>query len=215
MNLLSEFKYQTYEREYITKYNKSIKNQLKIIAYSTCSDEISQSHIDTSINNYDYGYIYRDTTDNNRIVGFILWSIRNQPYTLQDEIYIRILCGRGLGELLFNDIEDVAHKNKINTIILIPVNDKIQNHYILKYGFKLRGYDKKLKGIVLYKNINMNNIIKLNMKNKTTKYNYSMKKNNMKKRRTYKLRRKNINNINEFIEYSKSKKIMNLSHLNN
>lgn len=88
---------------------------------------------------------------------------------------------------------------------MVPINDKIKNHYINNYGFKLRGYDKSLKKNIYYKllNYNINNILKLN---KTpTKYKTHTK------RHTLKIK-KHINNINDFIEASKPKKIINLEN---
>jgi hypothetical protein len=173
MNLLNEFKYQNYEREYITKNNKSIKNQLKAIAKTVCYNEIPQKYIKNSIKNYDYGYVYRDITNNDKIVSFVLWNIKKQQHNMDKELYIRIICGKGFGKIMFNDVEEYAYQNKINIITLAPINEKVKEHYIMKYGFKIRGYDKVIQSDILYKEIN-NNIIHINMSK--IKYNIKNKK---------------------------------------
>jgi hypothetical protein len=217
MNLSTEFMYQIFEKEFITKYDSSIKKQLKVIANNICYDTIPQRYIDNSIKKYEYGYVYRDTRNNNKIIAFVLWSIIKSPETSLNELHIHIICGKGLGMLMFNDIEEYAIQSKINTITLVPSNDKVKAHYIDSYGFKLRGYDKKIDGIIYYKNININynfiigknKKIKRNKKH-TIKHVYNKNKQNIKrhtlKQKQYK------NNINNFINASKPKKIINLNN---
>lgn len=205
MNLSNEITYQKYDREYITNHSSSIKRQLEVIANSLCYHHLRPDYISSSIKNFKGGYIYRDTTNYNNIAAFVLWSIRKSGPSSPNELYIRIICGKKLGRLMFYDIESFAVANNIKTIILSPINDTIKNHYINNYGFKLRGYDKQIGYNIYYKNLISYNTFNrrhttLKRKNKT---------NNMRRKMTLKTRIIN-NNLNNFFNAFQSHKIINI-----
>jgi hypothetical protein len=213
MNLNNEYYYQDFERQFISNMGKyiGIKNQIQAIGLDLCSSNgkigVIQEYINKALKGFEHGYVYRDISNNqNDIVGFVLW--RYMKFKSKSEMYITLICGKGLGTLIFNDIENYAINNNINTITLTPINDKVKQHYINEYGFKSRGYNKQL-GNVYYKNINtVKNVIK---KTKETI------KHHMKNRKTTLKTKKNKenNNINNFIllAQSKSKSIMTLPKL--
>jgi len=191
---------------------KGIIYQLQTIGLNLCSMDgnigVPQKYITRALNNFHHGFVYRDKTNRYKeIVGFVLWkNISSTSTSNPDMLYITLICGKGLGVLIFNDVEDYAINNNIKTIILNPINDKVKQHYMNTYGFKLKGRNKHL-GNVYYKNIKINNI-------QSTKYRI---KNHMKNTKAT-LKRKKLktnNNINNFISsaQSKSKSIVSLANV--
>jgi hypothetical protein len=209
MKLSNEYKYQNYDKEYITKHSTGIKSTLNIIANSICYNTIPQNYIDKAIKNFDYGYVYRDTTNYDNIIGIVLWSIRKSSVTSPNELYIRLMCGKKLGILIFNDIESYALTHNIKTIILSPSNDIVKNIYIKHYGFKFRGFDKQLKLNIYYKNIN--NINTFSKRNKTIKHLYRTNRLSRTLKKSKPNKNKNDNNLNRFMNNIGTKKIINLT----
>lgn len=52
IKLSNEYKYQNYDKEYITKHSTGIKSTLNIIANSICYYNIPQNYIDKAIKNF-------------------------------------------------------------------------------------------------------------------------------------------------------------------
>ncbi len=203
MELYNMYKYQKYNRELISEYSRGIKKQLRKIAYSLCYGKISEKYINTALNNFDYGYIYRDSTDYDNIIGFVIWKVYNKN-TDNAELYIKLICGPNIGKLMFDDIENYAVVHKINSITLNPSNDIVKQIYTNKYGFKYRGYNNKQQLNIYYKPINYNSISRLSKRNRT------LKRKLESKRATLKTKRQSPNSINNFISQSKKPLIENL-----
>lgn len=201
MQLSNIYNYQKYEATYITKHSSGIKRQINAIAYSICYGDISKQYIEYALKHYTQGYVYRDTTNNDNIIAFSLWEIKHNHLTNEDELHIHLLCGRKMGKLIFDNIENYASRYNIKTITLDPVNNRIKDHYVKQYKFKLRGYNKHSKLDRYYKTINAPTNI--------TRISKTLKRRNKNKRRTTYKKVKNISN-NIFTSHN----IINLGNVN-
>jgi hypothetical protein len=198
MNLNNEYYYQHYERQLISKYEYNIKQQLKTVANNMCYNDIPLKYLNSAIKHFDYGYIYRDTTNNDNLVGFVIWDIKSFP-NFNKTVYIRLMCGRGLGKLMMEDVEEWALRQNIHTITLIPANERLQHLYTIKYGFKPNAN-------IYFKSISQE-VIEL----VSPARQHSI--NNKRKTRKKKINKKKNNNINNFITSAKTHKIINLNSL--
>jgi hypothetical protein len=210
MSLANNYNNQYYTKELITRKYSEIKRQLRTIGYNTCAAKITQSYIDTSIKQFDYGYVYRDTQNNNNIISFVLWdepTLKNSIPT----IYIRLMCGIGMGKLMFEDIENYARNKEIKQITLHPASKYLANHYKDTYGFKFKVYNKVKKSNLYYKNINT--ITNTYDKKLVKKYSlkHSKSKNITRKRNpTLKKLRNRTQNINDLNANSIRERIITL-----
>jgi hypothetical protein len=220
MKLSSIIKYKHIKKEYISKHRGEIKTQLKTIAYSICYTYIRQADIEFAIKNFTFGYIYRDTKNNDNIVGFVLWKIEKSKDNSKSksnskyELYVCLICGMGYGELMFDDIESYAIRHNIQTITLKPSNNITANIYIKKYGFALRGYDKIKQGDIYYKNIILN---KFNLSKYTRTKNRGIKLKSLKTAKKKKIitNTENNNNLFENNELNIINKSNNINNINN
>jgi hypothetical protein len=156
MKLLNCIKYKHIKKEFICN-TSFLKTKLKSLAYTMCDGYISQNIINSSIQKFTEGYIYRDTKNNDNIIGFVLWKINKYKNDYEQSLYIYLICGKGIGELALNDVEWYVIKNKI-TYIEIEVSNKItQNIYITNYRFKILSSYNQYN--ILYKKFNPDDYI--------------------------------------------------------
>ena len=195
MSIANNYNNQYYTRELISNKSKLFKKLLSTIGFNTCDAKIKQAYIDTSVKQFDYGYIYRDTRHNNNIVGFVLWNeSKTSPI-----LYIRLICGIGMGKLMFEDLENYATTKQMKQITLHPGNDHLKKYYMDKYGFKFKAYNKTKRTNLYYKDVNnitMRNTYiarKHTIKHSRNLHNVRKRSDTKKKMRN---RSQNINNLN-------------------
>lgn len=73
-----------------------------------------------------------------------------------------LICGKGFGKLIFDDVESYAVRHNIPTITLKPANEALKQLYLTRYGFSSKNNVMK-RNNTFYKPI-----VTPVLKNKTT-----------------------------------------------